>query len=128
GEFGLIQWFQGLVGTRKGVVLGIGDDTAVLELEPGRQLLVTCDSLVADVHFRLQPERAYDTGRKAMAVNVSDIAAMGGRPTYALTSLSIPPDLPWSFLEALLQGLTDEARVHEVAIVGGDTVSSPHDF
>lgn len=128
GEFGLIGRVRAMVGTRPGVVLGIGDDTAVLEVGPGRHLLATSDSLIADVHFRIQPGRAYDIGRKAMAVNLSDIAAMGGRPTFALLSLAITPDLPSNFLHDLLRGLTDEARAYGVAIVGGDTVAARHDF
>lgn len=128
GEFGLIEEIRRMVEEGDGhgpVALGIGDDTAVLDAKPGWQTLAACDTLIADVHFRLRPAHAYDTGRKAMAVNVSDIAAMGGVPTAALLGLAVSADVPWPYLRDVLQGLRDEAREHGMAIVGGDTVSTP---
>src|SRR5690606_21447399 len=83
---------------------------------------------IADIHFRILPEHAREIGAKALAVNLSDIAAMGGRPTYALLSLAIPPRLPTDFLRDVLRGLLEEAAAHGVGLVGGDTVSSPRDF
>lgn len=128
GEFGLIAEIRRMVEEGAGhrhVALGIGDDTAVLDAPPGWQTLAACDTLIADVHFRIRPGHGYDTGRKAMAVNVSDIAAMGGVPTAALLGLAVSHDVSWPYLEDVLRGLRDEAREHGVAIVGGDTVSTP---
>lgn len=127
-EFGLIAAIARRVGTHPDAPLGIGDDAAVLAVPPGRQLLAACDSLVADVHFRIRPEHGYAVGRKALAVNLSDIAAMGGRPAFALVSLAVTPDLPRSFLWDVVRGLADEADAFGVGIVGGDTVASPRDF
>lgn len=127
-EFGLIAAIARRVGTHPHVPVGIGDDTAVLTIPPGRHLLAACDSLVADVHFRIRPDHGYAIGRKALAVNLSDIAAMGGRPAFALLSLAVTPDVPRAFLWDVVRGLADEADEFGVALVGGDTVAAPRDF
>src|SRR5690606_30384393 len=110
------------------VAVGVGDDGAVVTVEPGCDIVVSSDSLVADVHFRLRPERAYDTGRKAVAVNVSDMAAMGARPKFIVVNLAVTPDVSWEFVRDLCRGMVDEARLWGAAVVGGDTVSTPADF
>lgn len=127
-EFGLIAAIARRVGTHPDAPVGIGDDTAVLTIPPGRQLLAACDSMVADVHFRIRPGHGYAVGRKALAVNLSDIAAMGGRPAFALLSLAVTPDVPRPFLWDVVRGLADEADAFGVGLVGGDTVSAPRDF
>src|SRR5690606_3103378 len=127
-EFGLIAAIARRVGTHPDAPVGIGDDTAVLTIPPGRQLLAACDSMVADVHFRIRPGHGYAVGRKALAVNLSDIAAMGGRPAFALLSLAVTPDVPRAFLWDVVRGLADEADEFGVALVGGDTVAAPRDF
>lgn len=107
------------------VALGIGDDAAVLHGDEGELWLLTTDMLVDGIHFLLEKMSAYDLGAKAMAVNVSDIAAMGGNPICALISIGLPRDTPGSWTDALYQGLADEAGRWGASIVGGDTVISP---
>jgi thiamine-monophosphate kinase len=108
-----------------GVVLGIGDDCAALSLNGADYLLWTVDTLVEGVHFDLSCTSLEQLGWKALAVNLSDIAAMGGEPGYALLSLGWPPERdPQAALE-LADGLARAAREYGVAIIGGDTVSSP---
>jgi len=125
GEFGLIERLSKLVPTRgPGVIVGIGDDTAVLETRAGTQLLATCDMLVEGEHFLLDRLTPFQLGWKALAVNVSDIAAMAGLPRFALISLGIPPDLPVEFLDELYRGLAALAANYGVVLVGGDTVRS----
>ena len=111
---------------RPSVVLhGIGDDTAVLAPEPGQRLLVSQDMLVEDVHFRRDWSSPEWVGRKAVSVNVSDIAAMGGQPSALLSSVAFPPDLPLSWVERFFNGFAQAADDYGAALVGGDTVASP---
>ncbi|WP_418791639.1 thiamine-phosphate kinase [Phosphitispora sp. TUW77] len=125
GEFGLIDILAGKILPYSGkVVKGIGDDTAVMKQEPGRLLLMTTDMLVEDIHFSLSYCSLKAVGWKAMAVNVSDIAAMGGVPSFAVVSVSIPPDWEVAQAEDLYSGLIDCSREYGIDIVGGDTVSS----
>jgi thiamine-monophosphate kinase len=126
GEFGLIGLIRQRAQHRSpGTLLGIGDDAAVLEVEGGGPFLVTTDMLLEGVHFRRGWGHPRDLGRKAMVVNLSDIAAMGGRPLHALLALAIPPEGPTlSELEALLAGLEEEAATYGVTLVGGDTCTS----
>ena len=126
GEFGLIGLIRRRVQHRSpGTVLGIGDDAAVLAPEAEGELLVTTDMLLEGVHFQRRWGRPRDLGRKALAVNVSDIAAMGGHPRHALLGLAIPADGPsLEELEALLAGLEEEAERYGITLVGGDTCSS----
>src|SRR3972149_2393232 len=126
GEFGLIGLIRRRIQHRSpGTVLGIGDDAAVLAPEAEGELLVTTDMLLEGVHFQRRWGRPRDLGRKALAVNVSDIAAMGGHPRHALLGLAIPADGPsLEELEALLAGLGGEAEGDGVTLVGGGTCSS----
>jgi len=110
---------------RTSIVEGIGDDAAVLKWGKGDDLLLlTCDTLVEKVHFRkgTPPDRI---GWKAMASNISDIAAMGGIPQYALVSLACPASTKVAEIDAIYAGMTELAQRFGVAIVGGDTVESP---
>src|SRR5262249_52577286 len=111
---------------RSGVRTGIGDDCAVLAIEPGASLLATTDLLIEDVHFRRRYAAPADIGWKSLAVNLSDIASMGGRPRWALVALACPDGTPREDLEAFYQALVLLASQHDVALVGGDTSSSPH--
>ena len=108
-----------------GVEVGIGDDAAVLAIGAGKRLVATCDAMVEGVHFNRRTLGDEDIGYKAMAVNVSDVVAMGGTPKYALVSISIPRRWHHRRLERLYDGLYACADRHGVRIVGGDTTSSP---
>ena len=122
-EFALIDAIARRVAARGDVVLGIGDDAAILSVPADRQLVVAMDTLNAGVHF---PEDALppDIGWKALAVNLSDLAAMGARPAWCTLSLSLPAsDARW--LEGFLDGFLALAARHGVALVGGDTTRGP---
>lgn len=124
GEFALIARLTAGLSSVSGVDLGVGDDCAVLDLGSDQLLLATCDSQVEGIHFTLQTSPPTDIGRKALAINLSDIAAMGGRPRYALISLLLPPHLPLDLLDALYAGLRSEAEQYETAIIGGNIATS----
>jgi thiamine-monophosphate kinase len=119
GEFELIERLRSIAsGDAAGVVRGIGDDTAVLR--PAGLVLATCDAQVEGVHWTREMCSPADVGWRALAVNLSDIAAMGGVPRYALVSLLIPPSVGSAALEDLYAGMAELARLHGVAIVGGN--------
>lgn len=122
-EFDLIESIRARAETRPDVILGIGDDAAVLRLPAGKQLVVATDTLNAGVHF--PPETAAaDIGWKSLAVNLSDLAAMGAQPAWCTLSLSLPQaDQAW--LDAFLDGFFALATLHGVALVGGDTTRGP---
>ncbi len=124
GEFGLIDRISGKVSKGKGVITGIGDDAAVTELLPGMQLLTSTDMLLEDVHFRCKWHDPYRLGRKSLAVSISDIAAMGGIPRWALLSIAIPKEYPLEDLDAFTNGFLSMAAEHGVSLIGGDTCSS----
>jgi thiamine-monophosphate kinase len=111
---------------RRGVALSIGDDTAALRIRSDRLLLVSCDAVVEGVHFDLNYFSPEDLGWKALAVNLSDIASMGGIPLYATTSIALPMATPVGFVEKVYRGLAMLAAQHRVALIGGDTCSSRH--
>ncbi len=131
GEFGLIEHLARIV-ARKGarseawqrLLLGIGDDAAAWQDDSSIQLATT-DTLVQGVHFTLDTARWEELGWKALAVNLSDIAAMGGAPRYALVTLAVPGELDVENLTDLYKGMAKIANEFGVAVVGGDVVSSP---
>ena len=125
GEFGLIDRIAGRVTRKAGVRIGIGDDAAALEPSPGQITLASADMLVEGVHFDLALCGPLTLGRKSLAVNLSDIAAMGGTPRYALLSLAVPQDLPVEFLDGFTSGFLEVAAEFDVTLVGGDTCASP---
>jgi len=128
GEDALVRAIRELAtrnGVGAGVRVGIGDDCAVLEPTPGTTLLAKTDLLVEDVHFRRRWAEPADIGWKALAVNLSDIASMGGRPRWALVALACPEEAPADEIMALYEGALALAHRHGVALVGGDTSSSP---
>jgi thiamine-monophosphate kinase len=126
GEEALVRAIRTLAaGAARGVRVGIGDDCAVLEPAAGAFLLATTDLLIEDVHFRRRWAEPADIGWKSMAVNLSDIAAMGGRPRWALVALACPEGTSAEEIEAFYEGALALARAHAVAIVGGDTSASP---
>ncbi len=123
-EFALIERIRARAATRRAdVLLGIGDDAAVLDPQPGMQLAVCTDTLNAGVHF--PAGTAPDAiGWKALAVNLSDLAAMGAEPAWALLALSLPA-ADAALVDALGAGLLRLAETHGVALVGGDTTRGP---
>jgi len=123
-EFDIIERFFRRNSTqREDVVLGIGDDAALLQLPADRQLVVAMDTLVAGRHF-LPQAAAFDIGWKALAVNLSDLAAMGAEPAWATLSLTIPAaDEVW--LEGFANGFFQLAEHYHVDLVGGDTTRGP---
>ena len=123
-EFALIERFFRKAGAmRADVHLGVGDDAALLQSPPGAQLVAAMDTLVEGVHFpRGSPPASI--GHRVLAVNLSDLAAMGARPAWALLALTLPKiDEHW--LEEFTAGFAALARSHDVALVGGDTTSGP---
>ncbi len=129
GEFGLIDRIRlHLSEPDPRVIVGIGDDVAVLE-GPGEMLLLaTCDIQVEGIHFLPSLITPYELGRKALAINLSDIASMGGIPDFALVSLAFPPDTDLEFIDELYRGLRDEAAEAGVRIVGGNMARLPERF
>jgi thiamine-monophosphate kinase len=125
GEFAFIDWLRSRTPRSSGVIVGPGDDAAVLA--PGsRSRLVTVDMLMDGTDFQLAEVGARAAGRKAMAVNLSDIAAMAGIPTAAVVSVALPRSGGRELGEQLYLGLRDVADAFGVAIVGGDTNSWDH--
>lgn len=103
---------------------GIGDDCAVLPVADGDALLFTADLLNEGVHFLRRATSARELGGKALAVNLSDIAAMGGRPVATLLSLALPPDAGETWAEEFMEGYSTLSERYGVALVGGDTTRS----
>lgn len=124
GEFGLIERIRELLPQAKNALLGIGDDCAALRPTPGRDLLLTTDLLVDGVDFTQQTITAFCLGRKAMAVNLSDIAAMGGLPRAALVTLALSPEAEVEFVDELYRGLQEEGARYAVEVIGGDFSAS----
>jgi thiamine-monophosphate kinase len=121
----LIEIIRGASRKGAGVRVGIGDDCAVLEPSAGSLLLATTDLLIEDIHFRRRWATPEDIGWKALAVNLSDIAAMGGRPRWVLIALACPERVSLDEGEAFYAGVGALAAEHDVAVVGGDTTASP---
>ena len=122
-EFRLIDRIRARAGTRDDVALGIGDDAALLIVPAGQSLAVTTDTLIAGVHFPDDTAPA-DIGWKALAVNLSDLAAMGAQPAWVSLALTLPDD-DTDWLDAFLDGFVELAQQYDVALVGGDTTRGP---
>lgn len=119
-EFALIEHIKRRATTRADVLLGIGDDAALLSVPAGMALAISVDTLLAGRHFPLDTS-AEDIGYKALAVNLSDLAAMGAAPAWVTLALTLPkPDASW--LERFCDGFFELADAFDVALVGGDTV------
>jgi thiamine-monophosphate kinase len=123
-EFEVIaRFFARLGAQRSDVILGVGDDAALLRVPEGFELAAAVDTIVDGRHF-LHGSDARSIGHRALAVNLSDLAAMGATPAWATLALTLPAvDAPW--LEAFALGLGELAAAHEVALVGGDTTAGP---
>lgn len=124
GEFPMIDRLVANRRQPEGVTVGPGDDAAVIAAPDGR-VVVTTDMLVQDRHFRLDWSTPADIGRKAIAQNAADVEAMGARPTAFVVGFGAPPDTAAAQVQALSDGMWQEAGTVGAGIVGGDLVSSP---
>lgn len=131
GEFGLIHRINSLLSFRlddpsihDNLIMGISDDAAVYRPTPGKVQLLTTDALVEGVHFDLTFTSFRHLGWKAMVASISDIAAMGGTPRYALITLSLPPKITVEMVDELYAGAAMACRKYRCLVVGGDTTSS----
>ena len=126
-EFEIINRFFRTIGNRsaEGVITGIGDDAAVIS-ETGKQpLLITHDMMIEDIHYKSRWMSPFQLARKLVAVNVSDIAAMGGIPLYALLALALPDPMEKGWIEGFRKGLGDALKSFGISLIGGDTSQSP---
>ncbi len=129
GEFGLIEKIRRSFSVKSPrAPLSIGDDAAALAVSPSSMLLATTDMLVEGVHFDLSYTDFFSLGWKSAAVNLSDIAAMGGIPRFCLTALAIPPGIGTEQIADFYKGFGAVLREHGVLLVGGDTCSSRKGF
>ena len=122
-EFALIDRIRARTLERDDILLGIGDDAALLQPRPNEQLVVTADTLNSGVHFPAETP-AFDIGWKTLAVNLSDLAAMGARPAWCTLALSLP-DASEDWIEAFADGFFALADQHDIALIGGDTTRGP---
>ena len=130
GEFGLIDRIHKLLekeGLRAlGITLGIGDDAASFCPRAGHEILVTCDSMVEGRHYLPDHITPFDLGRRAMALNISDIGAMGGQPLYALVSLGLKAETLMTDVEAMYRGFIAELNPFGASIIGGNVTKAEH--
>ncbi len=126
GEHAVIERIRARVGLPPaGVVVGIGDDAAVVEPDRGALTVTTTDTLVEGIHFDRAFGSPADAGHKALAVNLSDLAAMGAAPRAVLLALSLPGDCPIGDIDTLVDGFLALAARHRTPLVGGDVTASP---
>jgi thiamine-monophosphate kinase len=129
GEFGFIKKIsRGCLIRPDSIVKAIGDDAAAFTTDPARISLITTDLLVERIHFLRNAISGFDLGYKSLAVNLSDIAAMGGTARESFVSIAIPEDCPLEYLEAVYDGMKDLAAQFDVNILGGDTTGSKVDL
>jgi thiamine-monophosphate kinase len=131
GEFGLIDTLADLINSKRkygkawdNLIIGIGDDAAAWRCQTGNQL-ATIDALIENIHFKLGLTTWEELGWKSLAVNISDIAAMGGSPLYALVSLALPPETDVNEVLSFYQGMLNLAGSFDVAVVGGNISRAP---
>ncbi len=125
GEFDLIEWIDQAAGTGSHLSLGIGDDCAVQPQVAGQDLLTSSDLLIEGIHFKREWTSFFDLGRKSAAVNISDIAAMGGTPQSLFLGLGRPKDISDSDIKDFIAGFISEAELHGAVLAGGDSCGSP---
>lgn len=128
GEFSFIEWIRKRQKRRKGVMLGIGDDCAVIDVSPDKLCLITTDMLVDGTHFDLKKCTIQEVGRKAIACSVSDVAAMGCQPTVAVVSICFPDHTTENFARKLYKGIWGISDTYNIEIVGGDIISGRSPF
>lgn len=125
GEFGFINRFKHIFDNLlKNGEYGIGDDCAVIPINSEENLIVTTDMLTEDIHFLRNDISAYELGYKSAAVNISDIAAMGGVPVCSFLSVAIPVDCDVEYLDNFMQGFYEISKKYNMALLGGDTTKS----
>lgn len=125
GEFGLIERIRAQVAGRDDILIGIGDDCCASVLPPGEILLTTTDLLLEGIHFRRAWTDLLTLGRKCVAVNISDIAAMGGTPQTLSLGLALPADLSPNDFDQFIAGILAAAKEYGAILTGGDTCRSP---
>src|SRR3972149_1069895 len=127
GEFGLISRAKEIFipSDKEGVVVGIGDDCAAIKPREGFLLIATADVLIENIHFKLDYIQPYQLGIKSININLSDIAAMGGIPLYALLSIAAPKNFSVKFINEFLRGVKEGAQKYKVSVIGGNVSSSP---
>lgn len=126
GELALVESIQKLfkAGAKSGLQTGIGDDCAVIKPRPGNKLLLTTDMMIEDVHFDLRLITPWQLGYKLIAVNLSDIYAMGGKPAFALLNISMTNKTTLEFFDEFLDGVHSACKLFGVSLAGGDMSSS----
>ena len=124
GEFGLIEHIQAQAGSAPFLKLGIGDDCSILTVASDEELLTSTDLLIEGVHFDLNWTGFEQLGHKSIAVNISDIAAMGGLPKCLYLAVAVPPTLSVDSLEQFIGGVLAETKRHGAILAGGDTSRS----
>jgi thiamine-monophosphate kinase len=123
-EFALIKRMSGdFLSYQEGILVPNGDDAAIYKPQAGKGQIVCVDTMVEDIHFKRETMQPYQIGYKSLAVNVSDIAAMGGEPLYFLVSLVVSPDWTSAELVEMYQGMKQLAEQWQMDLLGGDTVS-----
>ncbi|MFW6131155.1 MAG: thiamine-phosphate kinase [Candidatus Aminicenantaceae bacterium] len=129
GEFGLIERIKPLCFIREeNIIKGIGDDCAVCKIDEKRAALFTTDMLVENIHFLRKSITPFQLGYKTMAVNLSDIASMGGNPTDAFLSMAVPEDITVEYIDELYKGMMFLGEKYKVNILGGDTTNAKQDI
>ncbi len=124
-EFSFISWIQGQAGSGSHLSQGIGDDCSIQPQQAGQDLLTSTDLLIEGVHFKREWTSLFDLGRKSAAVNISDIAAMGGTPQSLFLGIGRSKDLSDGEMEQFLMGFLAEIKTYGAVLAGGDTCSSP---
>ena len=127
-ELEIISRIRKRAGKTSDLSVGIGDDAAVIAHDGATDLIACCDLSVEGVHFRLDWMTPRLAGRKALAVTLSDVAAMGGRARFAMVGIAVPPtrgELDATLADEVMQGIFAVAEANDVAVIGGDTSSSP---
>ncbi len=130
GEFALIERLRSKLraSDNPDVVVGIGDDAAIIEAGNGKCWVISCDVQVQGTHFPSEGVSGFSVGHKALAVNVSDVAAMGGTPRFALISLGVHGDVPLAFLDEIYEGMNAKAESWEVVVLGGNVTRTEGPF
>jgi len=125
GEFGLIKRLtKNITLDKERVIMGVGDDVAVVKTKAEEYLLLTCDILIEGTHFTKETITPCQLGKKVVAINVSDIAAKGGIPKQALISIGLPKDTKVIYLDEIYRGIKEQSKKFNIDIVGGNTALS----